>query len=124
MVDKTRSIVGVKYLKLHNPKELKKKSLEDNVYFTLRDIFLNYGYLDNVFKANDFNSKLTNKISYEDRTTKFVYTNLLMDKNFLSSLIEWMKTIDDSEFDISEQYKKDCDTTSLKEYFDELDLMN
>lgn len=89
------------------------------MYFTSRDIFLNYGYLDDVFKANDFNSKLTNKISYEDRTTKFVYTNLLMDKNFLSSLIEWMKTIDDSEFefefefDIHEQYMKDCDI-SLK----------
>lgn len=122
MTEHTRLIDRVKYLQLHNLRELKKISLEDNVYFTLRDIFLNYGYIDDVFRANDFNGKLTNNISYEERTENFEYTNLLMDDNFLSSLIRWMKTIHTSEFEFEtpEQYLADCDTSS-KKYLDELD---
>lgn len=92
------------------------------MYFTLRDIFLNHPYIDDVLRANDFNGKLTNNISYEDRTEKFVYTNLLMDENFLSSLIEWIKQIHitDFEFETPEQYMTDCDTGS-KKYLDELE---
>lgn len=121
MAERTRLINGVKYLQLHNLRELKKLSLEDNVYFTLRDIFLNYGCIDDVLRANDFNSKLTNNVSYEDRTEKFEYTNLLMNENFLSSLIRWMKTIHISEFEFEtpEQYMKDY-VTSSKKYLDEL----
>lgn len=122
MAENTRLINGIKYLKLHNLGELKKSSLEDNVYFTLRDIFLNYGYIDDVYRANDFNSKLTNNYCYEERTKNFKYANLLMNENFLSSLIKWMKTIHIStfEFETPEQYMKDCDMNS-KEYLDELD---
>lgn len=122
MAENTRLIDGVKYLQLHNLRELKKISLEDNVYFTLRDIFLNYGYIDDVLRANDFNGKLTNNISYEERTENFEYTNLLMDENFLSSLIRWMKKIHITEFEFEtpEQYLADCDTSS-KKYLDELD---
>lgn len=121
MTENTRLIDGVKYLRLHNSRELKKSSLEGNVYFTLRDIFLNHSCIDDALRANDFNGKLTNNISYEDRTEKFEYTNLLMDVNFLSSLIEWMKRIriTDFEFETPEQYM-DCDTSS-KKYLDELD---
>ena len=67
MVENTRLIGGVKYLQLCNLNELKKLSLEDNVYFTLRDIFLNYGYSYDMLRANDFNDKLTNNICYENR---------------------------------------------------------
>jgi len=97
MVERTRLIDGVKYFELHNPIELKKISLEDNVYFTLRDIFLNYGSVDDIFRVNDFNGKLTNGICYEDRTENFEYTNLLSDEKFLSSLIEWMKQIHNTD---------------------------
>jgi len=122
MAENTRLIDGVKYLQLHNLIEFKKISLEDNVYFTLRDIFLNYGYIDDVLRANDFNGKLTNNISYEERTENFEYADLLMDENFLSSLIEWIKRIHISEFEFEtpEQYLADCDTSS-KKYLDELD---
>ena len=50
MAERTRLISGIKYLELHNSRELKKISLEDNVYFTLRDIFLNYEYIDDIFR--------------------------------------------------------------------------
>lgn len=122
MAERTRLISGIKYLELHNSRELKKISLEDNVYFTLRDIFLNYEYIDDIFRANDFNSKLTNEICYEDRTENFEYTNLLKDENFLSLLIRWMKKIRISnfKFETPEQYMKICDTSS-KKYLDELD---
>ena len=36
-----RIINGNKYICLHNNNEFKNISLEDNVYFTMRDIFLN-----------------------------------------------------------------------------------
>lgn len=122
MAENTRLINGVKYLQLHDSIDFKKISLEDNVYFTLRDIFLNYGYFDDVLRVNSFNSKLTNNISYEERTENFKYTNLLMDKTFLISLIEWMKTINilDFEFETPEQYMQDYEPNS-KDYLDELD---
>ena len=115
MAENTILIDGVKYLKLHNLRELKKLSLEDNVYFTLRDIFYTHRYIDGVLRADDFIGKLTNNISYEDGTEKIEYTNLLMDENFLSSLIEWMKLIRITDFETPEH----CDTSS-KKYLDEL----
>lgn len=120
MVEYTRLIDGIKYIKLSNSREFKKISLEDNVYFTLRDIFLNYGYIDDVLRANDFNSKLTNNISYEHRTENFRHTNSLLDDNFLSSLIVWIKRIHISEFETPEQYMQDYEPNS-KDYLDELD---
>lgn len=122
MVEHTRLINGVKYIKFFNSRELKKKSLEDNVYFNIRDIFLNYGCIEDIFRANNYNSKLTNNICYEERTPNFEYTNLLMDKTFLLSLIKWMKTINILyfEFETPEQYMKNYDTNS-KDYLEELD---
>lgn len=122
MAQNTRLIDWIKYIKLFNSREFKKKSLEDNVYFTLRDIFLNHGYLEDVFRANNFNTKITNNVCYEERKPNFEYTNLLMDKTFLISLIEWMKTIHilDFEFETPEQYMKDYEPNS-KDYLDELD---
>jgi hypothetical protein len=35
-----RLIEGIRYIGLMNDNSFKSKSLEDNVYFTLRDIFL------------------------------------------------------------------------------------
>ena len=81
------------YIKLHNSAELKSKSLEDNVYFTLRDIFLNISGVDYCMEANHFNSSLTGGIPYEERTEFFTYANSLNEKYYLSELIRWLNYI-------------------------------
>ena len=82
----TRIFNDIKYLQLANENHLKNKSLEDNVYFTLRDIFANVSELDYCMEANGFNTKLTNSISYEERTIDFTYTNVINDKIYIHKL--------------------------------------
>lgn len=118
MVEHTRFLADTKYLKLHNPNEFKSKSIEDNVYFTLRDIFLNYGDIHSIMRANDFNSTLSGNISYEERDVDFKYSNDLIDKKFLMNLIKFLKSIHPSEFEFEtpEQYwTKDKNTNEYKE---------
>ena len=75
-----RITCGESYVALMNDNQLKYQSLEDNIYFTLRDIFWN-GDHDDCINANHFNSLLTNDISYEDRDENFKYSNILHDQN-------------------------------------------
>jgi len=89
----TRIINGIKYLELHNDNNFKLLSLEDNVYFTLRDIFLNISSLDYVMEANRFNTEITRDISYEERKSDFQYTNVLNDKLFVDKLNFWLNNI-------------------------------
>ena len=117
---------NTKYIQLHNDHQLKFASIEDNVYFTLRDIFLNtnQGYF--ITQANQYNARLTNNIRYEDRTPIFQYTNDLKSKPFLKSLHHWIKSINmsfdfkfdedfDSEFDKSTEEIRynDCGNISI-----------
>ena len=89
-----RIIDGVRYVGLMNDNSLKSKSLEDNVYFTLRDIFWN-GEIDDLISANYYNSLLTNGISFEDRDANFEYTNVLYDYNsdYTKKLYNWLSRL-------------------------------
>lgn len=81
---------GIKYIHLHDEHKFKLLSLEDNVYFTLRDIFLNaddYGY---AIEANEYNGSLTNNIKFEKRDETFKYSNDLQNKTVLKSLSKWL----------------------------------
>ena len=62
-----------RYIMVCNEQILKLKSLEDNLYFTIREIFFNIEPEFKINKANDINSKLSNGIPYEDRNDKFEY---------------------------------------------------
>jgi hypothetical protein len=95
----TRIFNNIKYLQLANENHLKSKSLEDNVYFTLRDIFNNVSGFDNCMEANSFNDALTNGISYQERTNDFTYTNVLNDKKYIYRLSEWLSRIHKGEFE-------------------------
>jgi hypothetical protein len=95
----TRIFNDIKYLQLANENHLKSKSLEDNVYFTLRDIFNNVSGFDNCMEANVFNDSLTNGISYQERTNDFTYTNVLNDKKYMYRLSEWLSRIHKGEFE-------------------------
>ena len=102
-----RIINGIKYITLHHNNKYKKKSLEDNVYFTLRDIFTNAEDIYSVFTANNFNSRLSNGIHFEDRTNSFQYTNILQNKEYLSNLIEYLNQFAEHSFEFIELDKYD-----------------
>jgi hypothetical protein len=104
----TRGIIynGIKYLYLTNPNNLKKISLEDNVYFTLRDIFQNIDDFQFAMESNFFNDTFTNGISYEERTDDFSYSNILNeDFSFVCRLSDWLSYICEYyfEFEIIEE---------------------
>jgi hypothetical protein len=86
-----RLIDGIRYVRLMNDNSLKCMSLEDNVYFTLRDIFWN-GDTRQCMTANHFNGLLTNNIYFEERHKNFEYSNLLYDYNsdFTQKLYNWL----------------------------------
>jgi hypothetical protein len=89
-----RLINGVKYIHLMNDNELKKKSLYDNVYFTLRDIFANAESSNTFMETNYFNGRLTNNVSFEDRTERFRYSNELNEISYVSRLHVWLNYFD------------------------------
>ena len=117
----TRIFNDIKYLQLANENHLKNKSLEDNVYFTLRDIFANVSGLDYCMEANGFNTKLTNGISYEERTIDFTYTNVLNDKIYIHKLSRWLSYIHKSDFEF-EAINDDGDTEEKEWYLDTRNL--
>jgi hypothetical protein len=95
-------IDGIKYICIMENNDFKKKSLDDNVYFTLRDIFWNSLSADIIFQASKFNDKLSGDISYEYRNDKFNYTNVLYEENYLYKLLIWLKKIGIHHFDFLE----------------------
>ena len=109
-----RVINGVKYIHLMNDNEFKKKSLEDNVYFTLRDIFANADSADTCFEANYFNGRLTNNIRFEERTERFQYSNELYQKYFVEKLKSWLKYFNISYFEFEEP--EEDEQIDMKEY--------
>jgi hypothetical protein len=117
----TRIFDDIKYLQLANENYLKYKSLEDNVYFTLRDIFANVSGLDYCMEANGFNSKLTNGIYYEERTKDFTYTDVLNDKIYIKNLSNWLSYIKKCDFEF-EAIADDADTEEKELYCDTRNL--
>ena len=98
----TRIINGIKYLQHFNDNNLKSLSLEDNVYFTLRDIFINMAELQYIMEANVFNNQISGSICYEDRKSNFKYRDVLNDKLFVDRLNKWFKYIKKSDFEFEE----------------------
>jgi len=109
-----RIIDGVKYIHLMNDNDFKKKSLYDNVYFTLRDIFANSESADTVMKANYFNGRLTNNIYFEDRTERFQYSNELHQKYFVEHLQRWLTHFSIYYFEFIEP--EEGEEIDMKEY--------
>jgi hypothetical protein len=109
-----RLINGVKYIHLMNDNEFKKKSLEDNIYFTLRDIFANADSADTCFEANYFNGRLTGGICFEERTERFEYTNELHQKYYVERLQRWLKHFDIYYFEFTQP--EEDDQIDMKEY--------
>jgi hypothetical protein len=87
------------YLSEHN--EYKKNSLEDNVYFTLRDIFINTEDVNLCIQSNQFNTTLTGDVYFQDRELNFTYSNVLYDRDFLQKLSAWLNGIESSKLEFN-----------------------
>jgi len=97
---------GTKYVKLCHNNELKKKSLYDNLYFTLKDIFLNSDTHDDCVKAAFYVGEITGYVQYEERTEDFSYVNMLDQKDFAQKLFLFFKSLnkqDSFEFSAPEE---------------------
>jgi hypothetical protein len=103
-------INGIKYMCIHDVNEYKKKSLNDNFYFTLRDIFWNTDSCDVMIKVNYLNDMLTDGISFESRTNTFEYTNILYQKTELKKILQFLNRITrNGWFEFSELKDEDED---------------
>ena len=89
------------YILLHNDNNFKQLSLEDNVYFTLRDIFLNAESEKNFGIANEFNYYLTNNIPFEERKEDFKYTDVLYNYEYVRKLNIWLKWLEKRHFEFN-----------------------
>ncbi len=97
---------NLEFIELYNDKYLKTLSLEDETYFTMRDLFWNadggYAYYGNVF-----NPILSDNITYENRNINFTYTNLLYNLNFVRNLHNFIQIIIPSDVRKNNRYLKD-----------------
>lgn len=109
---------GIKYMCILNDNNLKQKSIEDNVYFTLRDIFLNVEKSDICDQVNYYNGMLTNQIHYEDRTDEFKYVNSMYEIHYVKKISKWLDIITRDWFSFNE-LKMQPDDPSLYVEFDE-----
>jgi hypothetical protein len=119
----TRIINSIKYLQHCNDNNLKSLTLEDNVYFTLRELFYNMYELDYIMEANVFINEISGSICYEDRKSDFKYKNSLHDKLFVDRLNKWLNHIKKSEFEFEEPYDK-ADDEEKYWYYDMKLLIN
>ncbi len=112
MPPRGKIINGTKYIYLCDDNEFKKKSLEDNIYFTLRDIFMNAEDAHETIEANEFNYILSNGIKLEERTDAFQYVNVLQNKEYISNLINFMKRMGEHSFEFTELQEDDDEPMS------------
>ena len=102
---------GIKYVELMNDNELKNKSLEDNVYHTLRDIFANADEIQICFEVNSYNRQLTDGVYFEDRTEEFDYTNALYKENYVKRLIDYLSKFHPIYLKFEPELEPDLDMT-------------
>jgi len=118
---------GTNYLRLFHPNDWKQKSLEDNIYFTIRDIFQNIDDFQFAIEANMFNDKLTNGVVYEERTNDFTYMNILNeDFSFVYKLLQWLSYICEYYFDFEEVVEETIDLNKyipFDEWISQLDIL-
>lgn len=111
-------INGIKYMCIHDVDEYKKKSLNDQFYFTLRDIFWNTDSFDVMMLINEFNGMLTDGISFESRTNTFQYTNILYQKTELNKILQFINRIKQTGwFEFIELKDKEEEEESIDEEY-------
>lgn len=120
----------IRYLNITYDYDFKEKSLEDNVYFTLKDILSNIKNARMLIEISMFMDILTNGVCLEQRGKKFRYSKILMNKTFVNELKIFLCHLLRSDFEFDTIYHfiglKDYITfnkwmTQLNELIDTLD---
>lgn len=88
-----RIVNGTKQMFMSIDNNLKKKSLEDNLYFTLIDIFWNASSSCDSMMANGYGAILSGNIDHRQRTDDFQYTNILNEKDKTLKVLRWIERI-------------------------------
>lgn len=94
------------YIHLFNSATYKNRSFEDNIYFTLRDLFWNVLQFDDALIANELNASLSKNIPFEERTECFSYH---LTKDLAESILDFTSRLEhaDFEYDDSASYEYD-----------------
>lgn len=90
--------------------------MDDNVYFTLRDVYLNSKSLYTALDANQFNKRLTGGISFEYFCDTIQYTNKLYERVFIEELLRWLNNFNIHYFEFEQQQIEDDKDINLTEY--------
>lgn len=107
---------GIKYITLYNINDLKKLSLYDNLYFTLKDIFLNSDDNYEYMITNSLSLELTGGLYIEDITDNFNYIKMLDNKEFVQKILTFlMKYKNEHFFHFTEEYENN-DPTFVDEF--------
>ena len=114
-------IKGVKYINLVNENIFKNKSLYDNVYFTIRDIFINSVLADTAIEANSFIGCSMGDVYYDSSYEAFHYSNKLHNSCYVVNLLEWLNNLNIHNFkfdDVQIEHDGDIDMTQLMKFDD------
>lgn len=101
-----RIINGIKHICVFNDVSLRNRSLEDNVYFTVRDIFFNCNSPDDCMRSCEYNSELSGNIMYEDRTDFFEYTDMLHEECGIKRILSWFERFTPEYFEFIDGEKE------------------
>jgi hypothetical protein len=93
---------GIKYMCLLNNNNLKQISLQDNVYFTLKDIFLNVDNYDMCNEIDNYMFEMKNDINNPLKIGDFEYSDCLYDVNFVKKFFNWLNIITPDWFSFEE----------------------
>ncbi len=102
---------------------LKSKSIEDNLYFTIREIFLNIENEFKMYEATDINGKLSNQMVWKNHGDKFSYHKLSTDPDFVTYVFGWLNSIKPNDFDFEfETVRMDLNSDIISEDYVEFEL--
>lgn len=90
-------INGIKHMNINYCNDFKKKSLEDNLYYTLIDIFWHANSSDVSMTANAYISALTGNVEFNQRTENFQYQ-----KDEIQKILRWLNYITQKSFEFLE----------------------
>jgi hypothetical protein len=96
-------INGMKYMALQYSHDFKKISLNDHIYFTLRDIFINSESYDIILQAKSYIDIIIDSIRFYERTPQFEYTNALCKNQYVKSLLSWLNQITENSFEFIDE---------------------
>lgn len=116
----SRIVNGVKYVALMNDNNLKLKSLNDCVYYTLRDIFWNvdYEYYKTIMELNSL-------LIDEKKAGPIEYKNVFDDLDSIKKLYGFFTSIEESYFEfVDEPFDKEDDYIKYDVWWEQLQQLN